>query len=488
VLFTEALEQARSLDADFKKTNQLKGPLHGVPVSIKDQFDISGYDSSIGFSAWCNSPATSDAAVVEVVRKAGAVITCKTNVPQTMLNFECRNPIWGVTTNPWNPAYTCGGSSGGEACVLAADGTALGVGSDVGGSLRIPAFYCGIYSLKPGAGRVPNRGARSPNPGFDAIKVTPGPMGRSVEDVELFTRVLFAATPANNAEGIAPVPYKEVELPSKLRIGYYFEDGFIRTSPANRRAVQETIDALQKAGHEVVKFELPFSLQVIQLFVSLTSADGYRTLLSPSGGDPIERNLFLITLGPKLFLWFKSIAVWLLRNVIKDQAFAAAFSMSRHSTLTRFWKNSAWMKDIAAEFYELVWDKYHFDAIIAPGMACPALPHGATTTLSPLAIGTFFYNVIDSPVGAMPVTRVTPKDVITEEWRAASDVPKTDENPRGGSWILNDEIYGRNGGGGGTYDPVRMSGLPVGMYFVYRTSMTLPVLHRDSGCWASLGR
>jgi Asp-tRNA(Asn)/Glu-tRNA(Gln) amidotransferase A subunit family amidase len=119
------------------------------------------------------------------------------------------------------------------------------------------------------------------------------------------------------------------------------------------------------------------------------------------------------------------------------------------------------MKEITQEFYEIVWDKYHFDAIIAPGMACPALPHGATTTLSPLANGTFYYNLIDSPVGAIPVTRVTPEDIITEEWRAASDVPKGDTNPNGGSWILNDGVYGRNGRGG-VYDPVKMAGLPVG--------------------------
>jgi amidase len=471
------------LDEDFKKTGQLKGPLHGVPMSIKDQFDISGYDSSIGFTSWCNSPASSDAGVVEAVRKAGAVIICKTNVPQTMLNFECSNPVWGTSTNPWNSAYTCGGSSGGEGCVLGTDATALGIGSDVGGSLRIPALFCGAYSLKPGTGRVSNRGARSSNPGFDTIKTTPGPMGRSVEDVERLSRVLFSSTPENDFEGIAPVPYRDVELPSKLRFGYYFEDGFIRTSPANRRAVQETVDALEKAGHEVVKFELPFGPQSIQIFAALTSADGYRTLMSPGGGDPVERNLFLITIGPKLFRWLQTTVVWFINDILKDPLFATAFSMSRHSNLTRFWKNNAWMMDITQEFYSLVWDKYQFDAIIAPGMACPALPHGATTTLSPLANGTFYYNIIDSPVGAIPVTRVTPEDVITEEWKAAADVPKGEANPSGGSWILNGGLYGRNGSGG-VYDPVRMEGLPVGTCSALSILHFLTHLFRDPSSWS----
>ena len=461
VLFSEALKQAKELDEKFQSTGKLQGPLHGVPMSVKDQYDITGYDSSIGFSAWCNSPATSDAQVVNALRRAGAIIICKTNVPQTMLNFECKNPVWGTTSNPWNSLYTCGGSSGGEGAVLAGDASALGVGSDVGGSLRIPALYCGIYSLKPGAGRISGQGARSSNPGFDAIKVTPGPMGRTVQDVEILSRVLFASSPANDYEGIAPVPYRDVQLPSKLRIGYYFEDGFVRTSPANRRAVQETVDALRKAGHELVEFELPYGPRAIQLFAALTSGEGYKTLQSPLDGDPAESNLFLITLGPKLFRWVHATAVWFITNVLKDTLFAAGLENSKHSNLTKYWKNSALMKETTKEFYQLVWDKYQFDAIIAPGMVCPALPHGATTTLSPIANGTFYYNIIDSPVGAIPVTRVTTEDVITDEWRAA---PERDGKP--GSWILNDGVYGRNG----VYDPVKMKGLPVGMYLNYLTN------------------
>lgn len=445
----------------------MKGPLHGVPMSIKDQFNIAGYDTTIGFSAWCNSPAAKDAHVVNALRRAGAVIICKTNVPQTMLNFECSNPLWGATCNPWNALYTCGGSSGGEAAMLAGDASALGLGSDVGGSLRIPALYCGLYSLKPGAGRISREGAMSSNPGFDAIKVTPGPMGRTMQDVETLSRVLFASTPANDYEGIAPVPYRDVKLPSKLRIGYYFEDGWIRTSPANRRAVQETVDALRKAGHEVVEFELPSGPKALQLFAALTSGDGYQTLQSPVGNDPIEKNLFLITLGPRLFRWVHSTAVWFITNILRDPLFAKGLSNSKHSNLSDFWKNSASMKTMTKEFYDLVWDKYHFDAIIAPGMSCPALPHGGTTRLSPLANGTFYYNIIDSPVGAIPVTRVTTEDVITDEWKSKSDIPKSEGDRVTGSWILNEGVYGGNGKVG-VYDPVKMEGLPVGVQVVGR--------------------
>lgn len=183
VLFEQALVEAEELDAEFASTKRLRGPLHGIPVSFKDQctccspaftlpslltpnlVEIPGYDASIGFTQWAKKPCSSSAHLVSQFRERGAIIIAKTNVPQTMLSFECSNPIFGRTTNPWssNAAHTCGGSSGGEAALLAQNGSALGVGSDIGGSLRIPTAYCGIFSLKPGWGRLSTDGARSKN-------------------------------------------------------------------------------------------------------------------------------------------------------------------------------------------------------------------------------------------------------------------------------------------------------------------------------------
>ncbi|KAG8798930.1 hypothetical protein FRC17_007284 [Serendipita sp. 399] len=341
--------------------------------------------------------------------------------------------------------------------MLAADASALGLGSDIGGSLRIPALYCGIYSLKPGAGRVSRQGARSLNPGFDAIKMTAGPMGRSVGDVKRLSQVLFSSISANTYEGLAPVPFRDVELPTRLKIGYYFEDGWVRTSPANRRAVQETVEALKGAGHELVEFELPYGPKSIQLFAGLTSGDGYRTLQSPCGDDPIEKNLFLITLGPKLFGWVRNSAAWIIETVIGDRLFGQTLRRSKHSTVAEYWQNSKEMGEMNKEFYESVWEKYEFDAIVAPGMCCPALPHGATRRLSPLANGTFYYNVIDSPVGAIPVTRVDPeKDCLPDDWSA--------KGKQVGSSILGTGLYGP----GGIYNVEKMKGLPVGIQVVGR--------------------
>jgi Asp-tRNA(Asn)/Glu-tRNA(Gln) amidotransferase A subunit family amidase len=122
--------------------------------------EVVGYDASVGFTQWANKPSTKNADIVDLFLAAGAIPFVKTNVPQTMLAFECSNPLWGRTVNPHASAYTSGGSSGGEAALLAMSGSALGFGSDIGGSLRIPTSYCGIYALKPGHGRVSTNGGK----------------------------------------------------------------------------------------------------------------------------------------------------------------------------------------------------------------------------------------------------------------------------------------------------------------------------------------
>ena len=151
-------------------------------------------------------------------------------------------------------------------------GSAIGWGSDVGGSIRIPLHFCGLYGLKPGSGRISLSGTVGeqlprvnglytnhcvrvdPNPGFRSIPAVLGPMARTVEDIEIASRVIFGKS-ANYSS--APVPYREVKLGEKLKFGYYFNDGMARVTPACSRAVSETVEVLRKQGHECVEFELP---------------------------------------------------------------------------------------------------------------------------------------------------------------------------------------------------------------------------------------
>ncbi|KAL5536849.1 hypothetical protein ACEPAF_672 [Sanghuangporus sanghuang] len=459
ILFENALKEAKELDDAFASTKQLRGPLHGVPVSFKDQFEITGYDASIGYTQWTDNRSSTDAHIVEVFRKNGAIIIAKTNVPQTMLSFECSNPLFGRTTNPWsiNAAHTSGGSSGGEAALLAQNGSALGVGSDIGGSLRIPTGYCGIYSLKPSYGRICGEGAKDPAPGFEAINVVVGPMGRSVDDIEVASRILFGAEWPEYKRLFPPLPYREATLPNKLRFGYYTSDLFIKASPACKRAVLETVEALRKAGHECIEFQPTLAREAMYLFVALTSSDGYKALLDHLGPDPRESSLFLVALGPKLPGFIRNLATWIVRNLLHDDFFANCIDNARVKSVNEFYASIAKRDRLRKCWYEEVWQKYKFDGIIAPVQATPAVPHGASMTLSPLAAGTILYNIIDSPVGIVPVTRVDPKlDVLTDEWKHSA------EHGCGSQLLENGLYHAKNA----AYNPEQMAGLPVAVQVV----------------------
>ena len=160
-MIAEALETAKELDKYQANHNDTMGPLHGIPFTLKDTWAVQGYDNSIGITSYANDPSKESSVLYTTLTKLGAILLAKTNVPQTLLSFECNNPIFGNTQNPFVKGHTCGGSSGGEGAVLALNGSAIGFGSDIGGSLRIPAGWCGIYSLKPVCGRFTTRGQRS---------------------------------------------------------------------------------------------------------------------------------------------------------------------------------------------------------------------------------------------------------------------------------------------------------------------------------------
>ncbi|KAF9485469.1 amidase [Pholiota conissans] len=453
VMLGPARERAVELDAHFTATKKLRGPLHGVPISIKEQFEITGYDTSVGFSQWANNPAQSNADIVNTLLAAGAIIYVKTNIPQTMFAFECSNPVWGRTTNPWNENYTCGGSSGGEAALLAMDGSAAGIGTDIGGSLRIPAAYCGIYSLKPASGRVSYFGAKGPVPGSEGIVTVAGPMGRSVEDLELISRVTFGVPSSDYL--VPPLPFREVAMPKKLKFGYYTSDNYIKASPACKRAVLETVEALRNAGHECVEFEVPDAHVPFNLFAAIVSADGYKTMLSHLGPDPKESALFLATLGPSIPGFIRNFAAWVIEKFVGDTLFASTVRSSRKKEVFETYQLIKAKNEYRNRFYNDVWSRYEFDSIIAPVQALPQLPHGGCNNFSTLAEATIIYNVLDMPAGCLPVTRVDPaKDHLTDEWLTG---------PGLGSRVIEGGIYR---GTKPLYDPEALRGMPVNVQLV----------------------
>lgn len=172
------------------------GPLAGMPVSVKDTVGVAGFASCLGYSSPSQLvPFQKDAAIVRLLRDAGAYPFVKTNVPITLLSFESFSDVWGRTTNPYSAKHSPGGSTGGEAALLALGGSRLGIGTDVAGSVRIPAHYSGIYTIKASAHRFPKSGNSTSVVGQEGVPSVYSPMSRTLEDLETFWRAIVGMKP-----------------------------------------------------------------------------------------------------------------------------------------------------------------------------------------------------------------------------------------------------------------------------------------------------
>ena len=190
-LFSSAIARAKELDASLSQEGRVFGPLHGLPISIKDSFDIAGVDSSIGVASLCFKPAKTNAPLVDLLPSLGCIIIAKTNVPQTLNSLDSINNVFGRVMNPINRLCTAGGSSGGEGVIVAMNGSMIGWGADTGGSIRVPAMCNGIFGVKSSNGRVPCGGqAMISADGVTrcGVQAVAGPMGRSIEDIDLVMR------------------------------------------------------------------------------------------------------------------------------------------------------------------------------------------------------------------------------------------------------------------------------------------------------------
>ncbi|GAA6024469.1 hypothetical protein JCM8202_006337 [Rhodotorula sphaerocarpa] len=461
IMFAPALQRAQELDAEFEKSGKIVGPLHGVPVSLKDQIDVEGHDTTMGFTHKRRQPMAQDAPLVALIRKAGGIPFVKTAIPQTMLSFECSTPLFGVAKNPYDPRRTPGGSSGGEGALLGSDASVIGIGSDIGGSLRIPSHFSGCFALKPCAGRIASDGCQHCNPGFEGVKSTMGPMGRSVADLERMARVQFDASTdlAPTQTGLIPMRYREVDLPKRpLRFGYFTHDGCVAASPACERAVLETVEALRKAGHECVAFEPPSTAEAMEYFVAISSAGRYDILMSTLQGDPAEPFLYLATKATRLPAIVRRLLVWFAGSIMGDEQAARIIAANCGKTVNEL---QTWVHrrdEYIRKAKDLLWNQHKFDAVICPTQATPALKHGETNQLAVLSMRTVQWNIIDSTVGQIPVTHCDPeKDSLSSAWEQRRQAT-------GGSSLLEPRVYGPKG----IYDAKEMAGLPVGVQVVGR--------------------
>ncbi|OCT53037.1 Acetamidase [Cladophialophora carrionii] len=253
--FGQALERARYLDQRRSEGN-LVGLLHGLPISLKDSFQVAGTEASIGFVSFLGKKSTENSPIVDMLLSLGAVLYVKTNIPMTLMTADSHNNIFGRTLNPHNTVLSAGGSSGGEGALVAFRGSPLGVGTDVAGSVRIPALCCGTYGFKPTSSRIPYGGQATPGlPGWKPITACAGPLANDFEALEIFTKVVIDSVPGALDSTAIDVPWRQLDptAESKLRIGVLAEDPSYPLHPPVKRALEEAIRRIQADGHQVIQ-------------------------------------------------------------------------------------------------------------------------------------------------------------------------------------------------------------------------------------------
>ena len=346
--FEEAMEQARQADDDLLR-GAIQGPLHGVPMTIKDSLDTAGVITTAGTRGRARYVPEKDATVVARLRAAGAILLGKTNTPELTAVGITDNYVYGRTNNPYDLSRTPGGSSGGGAAIIAAGGSPFDIGSDTGGSIRMPSHFCGIAGVKPTAGRVPRTGhIISFDIGYLDRFTHIGPLARFVEDLVLLLPIISGVDWVDPT--IVPLPCRspmDVSL-TRLRVAYFSDNGIETPTGDTVQALVQAVHALSAGGVTTTEARPPGIEKADTLWNSLFLADGgeaIRKLLRASGTDPVDMH-------PSI-AWTQSDRVLPAREL---------------AVLIVAWKEFqsrmlVFMKD--------------YDALVCPASATPASKHGA---------------------------------------------------------------------------------------------------------------
>lgn len=395
----QALAEARQADQARQRGAAL-GPLHGVPVTVKECLDLTGTPSTFGLHSHATLRVEHDDAYVAQLRAAGAIVVGKTNVAQCLLYAESDNPVYGRTANPWNPARSCGGSSGGEGAIIAARGSPLGLGNDIGGSVRTPAAFCGVAGFKPTSGRTPDAGRYGLPIGQRAVVSQVGLLARHVGDLALGLNVLNRV----NSEPACALGDPGAVDVSRLRIAVYTDDGSFHVSPAVARATRRAAELLRQRGAAVFDWTPPAVPHAVHLFYALLTGDGgqaLRRMLKGERIDPRVRALLLLTGMPRPLRTALRGALRLAGQDVLAE-FLAGFG---HTRVDQHWTLVAEQLDYQQRFARALHSE-RIDAIVCPPFALPAYTHGASQDLGVAGGYGILWNVLGYPAGVVPVGRV----------------------------------------------------------------------------------
>ncbi|KAJ5175366.1 amidase [Penicillium canariense] len=408
-LADEAIARAQELDKHYKQTGQLVGPLHGVPISVKEHIGFKNKTCNTGYVAYIDKVATEDAHLLRLLANAGAVFHVRTNQPQSLMHLCCSNNITGTTLNPHNRTLTPGGSSGGEGASMGFKCAPLGIGTDIGGSIRCPAAFCGGYGFRPTAMRNPMAGIQVACIGQETIHGVVGPMaGSSIEDLELFQKAVLDQEPWDDETSLMPVPWKTVTPTRDVTIAIMWDDGYVRPHPPVTRALRLAKEKLLAAGIKVVDWE-PYEHQ--------RGWDIISTLYYPDGAA-LQRQMLRESGEPA-----RPLTEW-------------AFSYAHPTPLTHA---EAWTLQYERDLYR---DEYHallksrgVDFIISPAYPAAAAVMGESHYWNYTAI----WNMTDMPCAVFPsgLTVDPTLDALTEQdkkYVPRNEVDEREWNKYQGPW------------------------------------------------------
>ena len=410
-LFDQARRAADSADAAIGAGREL-GPLHGVPITIKEHMAVAGTVATLGTVSRRGVRADADGPLVARLERAGAIVLGKTNVAQLLAYPEADNPLYGRTNNPWSRERTPGGSSGGEAAIIAVGGSALGIGTDLGGSIRDPAHFCGIHGFKPTTGRLSTLDSLYSRllAGPQAILPQPGPMARTVADLSLAMQVLAAPGQEQFDTRVAPVAWRDPGdvVIANLRVAVYTDDGCFPVSPAIRRCVGEAAEALRARGVRVLPWRPPGVERAMHLFLAILTSDGadrYRQALAD--GRP-DRRISLLLRAAGMAGPLRLLATRALCWTGQDRMARVLSSMGPRSAQEYFALvqelneyRSMFTRSLSAGGY---------DAILCPPCGLPALRHGDSAMSPDFESYARLFNVLGWPAGVVAATRVRPDE------------------------------------------------------------------------------
>lgn len=398
-----ALEEAAACDAE-RANGKSRGPLHGLPITIKDNIDVRGMDSTLGLSDRVGKPAAEDAVLVRELRRAGAIVLGKTNVPQLLLAQETENPVFGTTVNPWNHKRTPGGSSGGEAAAVAAGMTPWGIGTDIGGSIRIPAHFCGLVGFKPTLDRWSNRGSNTAIKGQEIVRAQIGMLTRTVADASLLWSSVDPAVLATDDPQVPPLSPGAPRSVAGMTIGFVDDDDFLPPSPAIRRAMQRAREALVDAGAHVVSYWPVPTREVLATWLAAIAADGGATIRAAIGRDPVSAQLKPSTALTRIPTPLRKSAGKIL-GTLGEERLALLLDIIGEKSTADLWKLTYRRTEMRLREFDS-WNRLKLDAVLCFPHVVPAigLRNSGDYVLS---LGAMFrWTLLNFPAAVVPVTRV----------------------------------------------------------------------------------